>query len=141
MLTSCSGDGPPKITPTSKASRLRSTRRPDRRPGWGSRVVVWEVVLVQHGVAGREVLADPSDRLLPSSYAQHAGPPSAAEQGGPVGPPHHHQVEPPLDHGLGEPPVLLVLAGPQLDHARRDHHPAAGARARLEQLEGGARPG
>src|SRR5579875_2341533 len=111
MLTWCSGDGPPKITPTSKASRLRSTRRPDRRPGWGSRVVVWEVVL-----------------------AQHAGPPSAAEQGGPVGPPHHHQVEPPLDHGLGEPPVLLVLAGPQLDHARRDHHPAAAARARLEQL-------
>src|SRR5690349_1343615 len=75
MLTSCSGDGPPKIT-----------------AGWltgapGSWIVVGQVVLVEDGVALSEVLQYPLHRFF-SRVDQHDGDPAprrAPAEGGPVG--------------------------------------------------------
>src|SRR2546423_11579498 len=64
MLTSCSGEGPPKATPISLRIVLRSFRPMQSPAGSSSREVVWEVVLVENSVSRAQFLLDPGCRLL-----------------------------------------------------------------------------
>src|SRR5579859_2208462 len=67
MLTSCSGDGPPKMT----AGRLTNA------PLVGiSREMVGQVVLVQDDIARRDPGGHPCDSLLPRGGAHHRGRPA-----------------------------------------------------------------
>src|SRR2546429_109003 len=72
MLTSCSGDGPPKITATFMCA---------------SRVMVGKVVLVQDHVAGPEMLLYPRHRIFSRVDQHHGDVPGrrACLEGGPVG--------------------------------------------------------
>src|SRR5437763_9214546 len=75
MLTSCSGDGPPKMT--AGWLMLRSPRAMVR-----SGEVVGQVVLVDDDVTGLEMLLYPGDGLFPRLHQHDLAPVS----GGPGGP-------------------------------------------------------
>src|SRR5436190_2188378 len=114
MLTSCSGDGPPKIT----AGWLTLELSP-----FSSREVVRQIVLVEDGVARPEILLYPLDRFLSRVDQQYSDAASggAEAEGGPVGLAHDHEVGRLAGgDGGGELVVLLGLAGAELDHAGGD---------------------
>ena len=123
MLTSCSGDGPPKMTATWRWDVQRSCSRVGGR--WTPHGRRGPAALKGSGRAGRsrtarrprpEVLPHPLARLRARrSPPPPAGGPRSArragpgEQGAAVGAPHHHQVG---GHGGavgGEAGVLLAL--------------------------------
>src|ERR1700719_1011007 len=87
-LTSCSGDGPPKMTagwlmaPLLVSVSVHSWK------------VVGKVILVEHPIYGSGVLRCPRDSLLPRRHAHHRGPaPAGSGQEGPgVGLTDNHHV-------------------------------------------------
>src|ERR1700736_3221230 len=107
-LTSCSGDGPPKITAGCVTRTLLS---------WE---VVGQIVLVQDDVPRLGPVGHPRHSLLSGGHAHHAGLPGAGpvHQGPGVGPPDDDHVRRHPGGIPGEAGVLLGLAGPELDHAR-----------------------
>src|SRR5579884_1041484 len=133
-LTSCSGEGPPKITAVSVTARSLAR----------SRVVIRQVVLVQDCVSRSEVVLHPCDRLLARSDGNHLGGAlgRAVEQGASVDPADDHQVGGDGSRLTSELTVLVVLAPAQLHHARGDDHPpAAGGGDRFQCLQSGPTPG
>src|SRR5437763_2369226 len=131
MLTSCSGDGPPKITAT---WLIESSLR----------VMVGQVVLVQDHVAGSEVVLYPRDGIFSRVDQYNGDVPvgGAALQGPPVGLAHDEQVGGGLGDRGCEGPVLVGLAGSQLDHAGGDDHPLAPVGGVPGECgEGSGRPG
>src|SRR5437764_15472910 len=106
MLTSCSGDGPPKITAgwLTVGSSLSS---------W---IMVWKIVFVQDGVAGPAVLPDPRHCLFPGvdQDNRHVAACRSLHQGPPVGVADDEEVGAgAAGHGGGETGVLLGLARPE----------------------------
>src|SRR5438094_8737144 len=83
MLTSCSGDGPPKITAVCVTRRLPFS--------W---VMVRKVVLVEDGVARPEILLPPPAGFVAGVDQDDGDPPRAGgpAEGGRVGRPGHSAV-------------------------------------------------
>src|SRR4051812_46114842 len=91
MLTSCSGEGPPKMTAGWLMARSSGSLRSL------SGVVVGQIVLVEDDIAGSEMLLYPRDGLI-SRLDQHDLAPAGFRPGGAglerlaVGVSHDHQV-------------------------------------------------